>query len=810
MVTRAVVEVGALAALAIACLALYLRVRPPVESDGGTVTREGLRLELDRVREGTLRWLTTTDHRDIGILYVVFGTAAGLWGGVDAMMLRTELLTPPADIWTPETYNALFTTHGLTMLIFFVLPVFFGIGNYFVPLLIGADDMAFPRVNAVGFWLLPPALLLARGGLFVQVGGQLLSTVFPADAIRFFLTLREVSVGWTLYAPLSTQSANPQLDLLLLGLHLSGIATTVGAINFIVTVVYERGEGVGWANLDIFSWNMLTTSGLALFAFPLLGSALIMLLIDRNFGTTFFAADGGGAVLWQHLFWFWGHPEVYILFLPATGLMSTILPKFVGRKLFGYRFIVYSTLGLGVLSFGVWAHHMFVTGIDPRVRASFMAVSIAIAVPSAIKVFNWITTIWDGQVRVTAPFILLAGSIGTFIVGGVTGVFLAVIPVNVLYHGTYYVVGHFHLIVVGIIPFAMMAASYYWYPLMTGRWYDTRLAKFQAVLVVFGSSVTFLTLLVIGGLGLPRRQAIYPPEFQLAHQIATVGAFLVGLAALLWLYNMVASYFRGPVVESTDPWGLKATGQFTREWQWFEQRQIDRYDVEPTEPETTRRSYVPAEGPADLAGGGVGAVARAVVRDASAAAAGGFVGTVLMSGGLGTAILIGVLDPASFGELAALVGLPASPVLGAGLFLVGGTVTWPLLFVAFREYLPGRLAFETGLVFATIIASGFAIAFYTGQSGLELVGYLAFVVVAHWAYGLGLAVTLQLFRRRRERRTGGGGGNGNGSGNGAGTGGERGRSATDGARVSGTGGRESDEGDRGGDRGGADGRRGDA
>jgi cytochrome c oxidase subunit 1 len=346
----------------------------------------------------------------------------------------------------------------------------------------------------------------------------------------------------------------------------------------------------------------------------------------------------------------------------------------------------------------------------------------------------------------------------------------------------------------------MMAASYYWYPLMTGRWYDTRLAKFQAVLVVFGSSVTFLTLLVIGGLGLPRRQAIYPPEFQLAHQIATVGAFLIGLAALLWLYNMVASYFRGPVVESTDPWGLKATGQFTREWQWFEQRQIDRYDVEPTEPATTRRSYVPADGPADLAGGGVGAVARTVVRDASAAAAGGFVGTVLMSGGLGTAILIGVLDPASFGELAELVGLPASPALGAGLFLVGGTVTWPLLFVAFREYLPGRLAFETGLVFATIIASGFAIAFYTGQTGLALVGYLAFVVVAHWAYGLGLAVTLQLFRRRERRSSGGGGANGEGGGNGDGrrdgSGSDPGRAARDRARTSGRGERESGDGNR--------------
>ncbi|KOX93046.1 cytochrome C oxidase subunit I [Haloarcula rubripromontorii] len=747
MLNRAIVEGTALTVLALSVLCLWLRERQKArpESDGGYTTREEIGFEIGRLQSELSRWLTTTDHRDIGLLYIAFGTAAGLWGGVDAMMLRTELLTPPADIWTPETYNALFTTHGLTMLIFFVLPVFFGIGNYVLPLLIGADDMAFPRVNAIGFWLLPPALILVRMGLMLQVLGQVLNLVLPADAIRFFLTMREVSVGWTLYAPLSVQQPNPQIDLLLLGLHLSGIATTVGAINFITTIAYERGEGVSWANLDIFSWNMLVTSGIALFAFPLLGSALVMLLLDRNLGTAFFATEGGGAILWQHLFWFWGHPEVYILFLPATGLMSLILPKFVGRKLFGYQYIVYSTLGLGVLSFGVWAHHMFTTSADPRVKLSFMAVSIAIAVPSAIKVFNWITTMWEGDIRLTAPFILCAGGIGTFIIGGVTGVFLAVIPVDILYHGTYYVVGHFHLIVVGIIPFLMIAASYYWYPLITGRWYDTRMARFQALLIVFGSFVTFMTLLVIGGLGLPRRQAIYPPEYQFAQQIATVGGYVIGLSALLWLYNMLVSYWRGTPVTTTDPWGLKATNQFTREWQWFEQRMMDKYDMEPTEPETTRRSYAPEAEPAGLAGG-VGTVAQTVSRNAWMAAAGGFVGTVLMSGGLITAILIGVLDPVSFGEIAELVGLPASPAIGAGLFLVGGTVTWPLLFLAFSDYLPGRLLFETGLVFATLISSGFAIAFYTGQSGLAFVGYLTFVLVSHWAYGIGLTVTFQYLK----------------------------------------------------------------
>ena len=753
MMDRAVVEGSALGALALGCLLLWLRSRRAAraESDGGYPTRDGLVLELDRLRSELYRWLTTTNHREIGILYIVFGTVAGLWGGVDAMMLRTELLTPPADIWTPETYNALFTTHGLTMLFFFVTPVFFGIGNYVLPLLVGADDMAFPRVNAIGFWLLPPALLLARMGLLIQVGGQVLGLFLPEESIRFFLTLREVDVGWTLYTPLSVQQSNPQLDLLLLGLHLSGIATTVGAINFIATVFYERADDAGWSNFDLFTWNMLVTSTIVLFAFPLLGSAIVMLLLDRNFGTTFFLVEGGGPILWQHLFWFFGHPEVYILFLPAAGLLSTLLPKFVGRRLFGYKFVVYSTLGLGVMSFGVWAHHMFTTGIDPRIRASFMAVSIAIAVPSAIKVFNWLATLWEGDVRVTAPLILCVGAIGTFIVGGVTGVFLAVIPVDILYHGTYYVVGHFHLIVVGIIPFLMLAASYYWFPLITGRWYDRRLARFQAGLIVFGASVTFLTLLVIGARGLPRRQAVYPPEYQLAHQVATVGGYVIGLSALLWLYNMLSSYWRGERVRSTDPWNLKATNQFSREWEWFEARMVEKYDMTPAEPETTRRPYDPGAEPEGLAGG-VGTVAQIVSRNARMAAAGGFVGTVLMAGGLGTAILVGVFDPVSFVELAELVGLPANPLLGIVLFLVGGTVTWPLLFLAFSQFLPGRLLFETGLTFATLISTGFAIAFYTGQSGLALVGYVGFVLVAHWAYGLGLTVTFQYLRARRRDR----------------------------------------------------------
>jgi cytochrome c oxidase subunit 1 len=608
-------------------------------------------------------------------------------------------------------------------------------------------------VNAIAFWLLPPALLLARAGLFFQVGAQLLGIFFPPESLALLQSVEEPGVGWTLYTPLSSTTENPQITTLLLGLHLSGIATTLGAINFIVTVVHESAPDVNWANLDIFSWNILVTSGLVLFAFPLLGSALVMLILDRVVGTTFYAVEGGSPILWQHLFWFWGHPEVYILFLPATGLMSTILPKFVGRKLFGFRFIVYSTLAIGVLSFGVWAHHMFVSAVDPRVKGSFMAVSIAIAVPSAIKTFNWLTTIWDGRVRITAPLLLCVGSIGTFVIGGVTGVFLAAIPVDVVYHGTYYVVGHFHMIVMGIIPFMMMAASYYWYPLITGRMYDRRLALFQSALLIGASTVTFGTLIVLGLLELPRRYANYPVEFAPLQQVASIGAFVVGIAAMLWLYNMVWSYWNGTPVETGDPWNLKETDQFTREWQWFERRLEQRYDVEPTEPTTTRPSSTtdPEVGSPQVSRG-VGSLTQNVGTTVGSGLLAGFVGTLLMSGALFAATVLGVFDTVAFAELADLAGFGEQLGVGYAIFLLGGTTTWALLFVALADYLPGRLTVVTGLAYATVMAGGFMLAFYTGQTGLELVGYVAFSLVAHWLYGFGLAVVLEFLELRRVRR----------------------------------------------------------
>ncbi|QLG29362.1 cbb3-type cytochrome c oxidase subunit I [Halorarum halophilum] len=547
--------------------------------DGGTqasrLTRLRAALPYDPVR-----WLTTVNHRDIGMLYFAFALVAALWGGTDALMIRTELITPGATVWDEETYNALFTTHGLTMLFFFVTPAFTGVANYFLPLFVGADEMAFPRVNALAFWLLPPSLMLVRAGLVTEVFGKMIEAVGPRIPVLFLL--EPPATGWTLYTPLSIAIENPQIDLMLLGLHLSGIATVLGAVNIIVTVFTERDPDVTWANLDILTWTLFTTSGIILFAFPMLGSALVMLLLDRNFGTTFFLVEGGGPLLWQHLFWFFGHPEVYILVLPAFGLVSLILPKFAGRKLFGFKFIVYSTLAIGVLSFGVWAHHMFATGIDPRLQASFMAVSLAIAVPSAVKTFNWMTTMWNGKIRLTAPMILCIGGVGLFIVGGVTGVVLASIPVDRVLHDTYYVVGHFHFIVMGVIAMMTFAASYYWFPLLTRRMFDQRMARVQAYTLVLGVLVTFFPMMFLGMDGHPRRWASYAiamdtnPLWMYLHWVATVGAAIIGVSVTLWLFNLVQSARIGAPVTTGDPWNLKETGQFSREWEWFEEQLEER------------------------------------------------------------------------------------------------------------------------------------------------------------------------------------------------------------------------------------------
>ncbi|ERH06811.1 MAG: heme/copper-type cytochrome/quinol oxidase, subunit 1 [Halonotius sp. J07HN4] len=532
----------------------------PVGGGGSFIEESGY---IDEEKPaGIVRWLTTVDHKDIGILYGLFGVIAFSVGGLMVMLMRIDLITANSLLGT-ATYNSLLTSHGITMLFLFGTPIIAAFANYLIPLIIGADDMAFPRINAIAFWLLPPAALLIWAGFFAKP----LGLFGPAQT------------AWTMYTPLSLGAAGPSadavggagVDLMLLGLHLSGVAATMGAINFIATIFTQRGEEVSWANLDIFSWTVLTQSGLILFAFPLLGSALLMLLADRNLGTAFFLTDGGN-ILWQHLFWFFGHPEVYILVLPMMGIVSYVLPRFAGRKLFGFKFVVYSTLAIGVLSFGVWAHHMFATGIDPRVRASFMAVSMAIAIPSAVKTFNWITTLWNGRVRLTTPMLFCIGFISNFIIGGVTGVFLASIPIDLVLHDTYYVVGHFHYVLMGAIAFAGFAGIYYWFPLVTERMYQASLGKAHFWLSMIGSNITFLAMILLGYGGMPRRYATYLPEFATLHQVATAGALLLLVGQIIWLYNMVSSWFEGKRVEGADPWNLSQDNVRTIEWQWFEQK----------------------------------------------------------------------------------------------------------------------------------------------------------------------------------------------------------------------------------------------
>jgi cytochrome c oxidase subunit 1 len=527
----------------------------PLTSGGGA----GSVAEREQVSEkpgGLVRWLTTVDHKDIGMLYGLYAVIAFVVGGLMVILMRVELMDPGMTLLSNTFYNSLMTSHGITMLFLFGTPIIAAFANYFVPLLIGADDMAFPRINAIAFWLLPPAALLIWAGFFP------IPDVIPAQT------------GWTLYTPLSAgegagNQMNAGVDLMLLGLHLSGVSATMGAINFIATIFTERNEKVTWANLDIFSWTILTQSGLILFAFPLLGSAIVMLLADRNLGTTFFAIEQQGYILWQHLFWFFGHPEVYILVLPPMGLVSLIIPRFSGRRLFGFKFVVYSTLAIGVLSFGVWAHHMFATGIDPRLRASFMAVSLAIAIPSAVKTFNWITTMWNGRIRLTAPMLFSIGFVANFIIGGVTGVFLASIPVDLVLHDTYYVVGHFHYIIMGSIGFAAFAGLYYWYPIFTGRMYQRRLATWHFWLWEIGVNVTFFAMILLGYGGMPRRYATYLPQFASLHQVASIGALLMLVGGLIWTYNFVVSWMEGPVVQEGDPWNLDDDGLKTSEWQWY-------------------------------------------------------------------------------------------------------------------------------------------------------------------------------------------------------------------------------------------------
>jgi cytochrome c oxidase subunit 1 len=472
--------------------------------------------------------LTTTHHTDIGILYICTSFFFFLLGGVAALLIRTQLAEPGNAIVTPEIYDSLFTTHGTTMIFLWVIPCLVGFGNYLVPKLIGAKDMYFPRLNALSFWLLP-------------VGGALIWAGLP-DA------------GWSGYAPLSVYSPGYGIDLWLLGLTVLGVSSILGAVNFIVTIYRLRGPGVMFRNMSLFVWMVLVNSFLIIGATPVLSAALVMLLFDRNLGTGFFLPKlGGDPLMWQHMFWFFGHPEVYIMIIPAFGLISEIIPIMCHKKIFGYGMIAGSGIMIGVFGFGVWAHHMFTSGLSITARFPFMAMTLAIAVPSGIKVFNWIGTMLGGRISLKVPMKYAIAFISTFFFAGATGVFQAAIPVDYLLHDTYWVVGHLHLMLLGASTQAIFAALYFYFPYMSGRMYNERWGNIQFVITEVGIYMLFSMMLLLGLEGMPRRWYTYPIQYATPNLLASVSGFLIGIGVIIMVANLVFSWLRGPRVTG-DPW----------------------------------------------------------------------------------------------------------------------------------------------------------------------------------------------------------------------------------------------------------------
>ncbi|MDE3089275.1 MAG: cytochrome c oxidase subunit I [Chloroflexota bacterium] len=508
-----------------------------------TTTAGALAIEK-RYDSGILRWITTVNHKDIGILYMVTAFAFFCVGGLESLLMRTQLGSANNTFLPPDVYNQIFTMHGTTMIFLFVMPMMAGFANYTIPLMIGARDMAFPRLNALSYW-------------FLLFGGLMLYSSFllggaPAD-------------GWFAYAPLTTgqYSASHGMDFWVLGILMTGVGSTLGVINFIVTILNMRAPGMSFARMPLFVWQLLVTSFLILFALPSLTVAAILLFFERNFGAPFYAAAAGGdPLLWQHLFWFFGHPEVYILILPAFGIISEVLPVFSRKPIFGYTAVAYSGVAIGFLGFTVWAHHMFAVGMSPIADAIFSLDSMIIAVPTSIKIFNWIATIWGGKINLKAPFLFAVGFIAMFIIGGLSGVSLAVVPIDFQVTDTYYVVAHLHYVLFGGSVFAIFSGIFYWFPKITGRLMSDRIGKLQFWAMFVGFNLTFFPMHILGLLGMPRRIYTYGNNlgWDTWNLLETVGAFIIGLSILVFLWNFFVSIRRGEKA-GNDPWDAQ-----TLEW----------------------------------------------------------------------------------------------------------------------------------------------------------------------------------------------------------------------------------------------------
>jgi cytochrome c oxidase subunit I len=504
----------------------------------------GLTVARPRLAKGQtfVKWVTTTDHKVIGNLYFITSFVFFLLGGIMALLIRAELLAPGLQVVdNPDQYNQLFTMHGTIMLLLFATPLFAGFANAVMPLQIGAPDVAFPRLNMFAYWL------YLFGGLIATAG-----FLTPAGAAAF---------GWFAYAPLSDVSYTPGLggDLWVFGLAFAGFGTILGAVNFITTIICMRAPGMTMFRMPIFTWTVLITALLAILVFPILAAALFALGGDRRFGMHIFDAENNGAMLWQHMFWFFGHPEVYIIALPFFGIISEVLPVFSRKPIFGYKTLVFATIAIAALSASVWAHHMYVTG---QVLLPFFAVmTMLIAVPTGVKFFNWIGTMWGGKVVMATPMLWAMGFLATFLFGGLTGIILSSPALDFHLSDSYFVVAHFHYTVFGTVVFAMFAGYYFWWPKLTGRMLDETLGKIHFWMLFIGFHMTFLIQHWLGVEGMARRYADYLPEegFQLANIVSSVGAFLLGASMIPFAYNVWKTWRSAPLVESDDPWGYGAS-----------------------------------------------------------------------------------------------------------------------------------------------------------------------------------------------------------------------------------------------------------